>query len=420
MAEEKQQETGNALVKVLKSDLVLKSAETFGLDANTLYETLFRTVFPRNNDGSIKGTLSQFVAFLSVARQYNLNPFVKEIYAFPSKGGGVVPIVPVDGWVKLIQTRVGSKGETLLDGLKYKEHIDKDGKMVAITCIIKRKDMSEPVEVTEYMEECVRETEPWKKCPRRMLRHKATIQCGRMAFGLSGIYDLDEAERIIQMEDYGQNIDGAEIQMPKRIEKPTAVKTAPEIVVPPESKTRTQMDKSVEEKLGGKPTIEDFATGKVSRAIKEVVEDPLAAMQEVQTGHPAEMSVGESEASLVDEEARDQDDDDFDVVVPAQPAEPEKKLKKDMTSAEQHLGPVYGEDKSKWPTPKKVLTGDYDRVQSAHTKKLHIVLSASKRTEKELYEKLWKEWGIESTKDIPRESYPRVLDWITGNLKKEV
>ena len=38
--------------------------------------------------------------------------------------------------------------------------------------------------------------EPWKQWPRRMLRHKATIQAGRYAFGISGIVDPDEAERI--------------------------------------------------------------------------------------------------------------------------------------------------------------------------------------------------------------------------------
>jgi hypothetical protein len=31
-----------------------------------------------------------------------------------------------------------------------------------------------------------------------MLRHKAMIQCARIAFGFGGIYDQDEAERIIE------------------------------------------------------------------------------------------------------------------------------------------------------------------------------------------------------------------------------
>jgi len=30
-----------------------------------------------------------------------------------------------------------------------------------------------------------------------MLRHKAMVQCARLAFGLVGVYDYDEAQRIV-------------------------------------------------------------------------------------------------------------------------------------------------------------------------------------------------------------------------------
>jgi hypothetical protein len=33
-----------------------------------------------------------------------------------------------------------------------------------------------------------------------MLRHKATIQCSRLAFGFAGIFDQDEAERIAERD----------------------------------------------------------------------------------------------------------------------------------------------------------------------------------------------------------------------------
>jgi hypothetical protein len=33
-----------------------------------------------------------------------------------------------------------------------------------------------------------------------MLRHKAMIQCARMAFGFGGIFDQDEAERIVEAD----------------------------------------------------------------------------------------------------------------------------------------------------------------------------------------------------------------------------
>ena len=69
------------------------------------------------------------------------------------------------------------------------------------TCRIYRKDRSHPIVVTEYMDECRRNTQPWKSHPRRMLRHKAMIQAARLAFGFTGIYDEDEAERIKDAKD---------------------------------------------------------------------------------------------------------------------------------------------------------------------------------------------------------------------------
>lgn len=51
------------------------------------------------------------------------------------------------------------------------------------------------------MSECRRaNVGPWASHPRRMLRHKAMIQCARLAFGFGGIYDQDEAERIVEKD----------------------------------------------------------------------------------------------------------------------------------------------------------------------------------------------------------------------------
>ena len=62
--------------------------------------------------------------------------------------------------------------------------------------MVYRKDRSRPTKVTEYFAECARATEPWKQFPRRMLRHKAVKEAVRVAFGISGITDEDEARDI--------------------------------------------------------------------------------------------------------------------------------------------------------------------------------------------------------------------------------
>jgi hypothetical protein len=73
-----------------------------------------------------------------------------------------------------------------------------DGAPAWIECHIFRKDRSHPIKVREFLTECTRDTGPWKSHPSRMLRHKAFIQCARVAFGFAGIFDEDEAERIVE------------------------------------------------------------------------------------------------------------------------------------------------------------------------------------------------------------------------------
>lgn len=127
-------------------------------------------------------------AFCLVAKEHGLNPFTKEIFAFPT-GGAIQPIVSVDGWMKLINSHPD------FDGMDFVDTRDGD-KLISITCRMYRKGRAHPVEVTEYMAECLRQTPTWKQWPARMLRHKAAIQAARYAFGFAGIMEPDEAERM--------------------------------------------------------------------------------------------------------------------------------------------------------------------------------------------------------------------------------
>ena len=157
--------------------LMTENLNMKGVDEGNLYQTLKATVFKDAKDDS------QLATLMIVANQYGLNPFTKEIYAFPSRGA-VIPIVSVDGWTRIINDNPNC------DGIQFSQDDE------SATCTIYRKDRSHPTVVTEYLAECKMNTDPWKKYPKRMLRHKALIQCARVAFGYSGIYDEDEAKRI--------------------------------------------------------------------------------------------------------------------------------------------------------------------------------------------------------------------------------
>jgi phage recombination protein Bet len=157
-------------------------ASKFSVEPTKLLDTLKSTVF--------KGASNEeLLALVVVANNYGLNPLLKEIYAFPAKGGGIVPVVSVDGWIRMCNDH------PQMDGAEFTDHHE-GGKLVSVTCRIHRKDRSHPTVVTEYLAECKRNTEPWKM-ENRMLRHKALIQCARVAFGFSGIQDEDEAKDTI-------------------------------------------------------------------------------------------------------------------------------------------------------------------------------------------------------------------------------
>lgn len=157
-------------------------ASKYSVEPTKLLDTLKATVFQgASND--------ELLALVVVANQYGLNPFTREIYAFPKKGGGIQPVVSIDGWIRVMNDH------PQFDGVEFEFDAGDEGGEISCTASIYVKGRSRPVRVTEYHDECVRNTEPWKTCPRRMLRHKALIQCVRVAFGFA-IPDEDDAALI--------------------------------------------------------------------------------------------------------------------------------------------------------------------------------------------------------------------------------
>lgn len=181
-----------------------KLAESFGIegDAREIVIVLKATAFK----GDV--TDAQLSALLIVASQYRLNPWTKEIYAFPDKSNGIVPVVGVDGWARIINEN------PQLDGIEFRSSETmvrpngaKSDAPEWMEVSIYRKDRSRPTTVREYLDEVYRDpfkgkygdvVGPWQSHPKRFLRHKALIQGARLAFGFGGIFDQDEAERIVE------------------------------------------------------------------------------------------------------------------------------------------------------------------------------------------------------------------------------
>lgn len=178
-----------------RPSLTQELASHYGIEPAKFIATLKATVMPKRQGGEPAPVSDEeLAAFCMVAKEYGLNPFLKEIHAFPNKSGGVTPIVGVDGWAKLMNR------QPHFDGIEFEATDDAEsGKPVSVTARIYIKGRSRPVSVTEYFSECQRGTEPWRQMPRRMLRHKALIQGVRVAFGFCGIHDEDEASDIVNV-----------------------------------------------------------------------------------------------------------------------------------------------------------------------------------------------------------------------------
>ena len=201
---EKKPEMGVA--EAPKSSLLAKFGARYSVEPEKVFGTLCKTAF---RDAE---TVEQVIALLVVADQYGLNPFTKEIYAFPDKKtGGVIPVVGVDGWNRIAQQH------EQYDGIEFNYSDDmvipEDGKECPewVEVVIYRKDRSHPVVIREYLDECYsplgkyqdgnkHKPGPWQTHTKRMLRHKALIQGYRTAFGFHGIYDPDEAARFIDVD----------------------------------------------------------------------------------------------------------------------------------------------------------------------------------------------------------------------------
>lgn len=158
-------------------------ASRISVEPEKLMDTLKATVFKNC-------TNEEMLALVVVANEYGLNPFLKEIYAFPAKGGGIVPIVSVDGWNKMVVR------EERFDGMEFEFTEDEKGHPITCTATVYVRGRSKPTKITEFFYECYRKTDNWENMPHRMLRNRTLCQAARMAFGFSGVKHEEEADAI--------------------------------------------------------------------------------------------------------------------------------------------------------------------------------------------------------------------------------
>jgi len=173
-------------------DIVTRSVKRSGLPYESFVKVLIQSALSRLNIW----TQADLERVLLAAERLRLDPLNNEIYAVEpqsdtTKKSHIVLVVGVDGWSKIINSH------PQFDGMRFVESVPGDDELpLYFECTIFRKDRKVATSVREYMYEAHTNQGAWLTHPRRMLRHKAMIQCARICFGLSGVYDPDEAQRI--------------------------------------------------------------------------------------------------------------------------------------------------------------------------------------------------------------------------------
>ncbi len=209
-----QTKPGTAVAITRPPSLLEKFSKPLGLSPDYFKQVVKATVLKTKDRPA---TDEELAMFLAIADRYGLDVWTKQIHGFVDKGA-IVPIVGVDGWNYLETMHPDFAGEEIVMPPREEwEQIDAAARICPpwMECRIFHKSHPErPTVHREYLDECYvppRKTSngafngPWQTHTKRMMQHKTRVQTIRKAFGYGGIYDADEAQRIMD----GEVIDGS-------------------------------------------------------------------------------------------------------------------------------------------------------------------------------------------------------------------
>ena len=206
--------------KAQTQGLIARLAGRFGVEPNRLLKCLTTQVF-KQADGR-QPSNEELMVLLLVCENFGLSPFNREIYAFRGKNGDIVPVVSLDGWAKIVRSQKDFNGvsfrfsETTVKVAGCNQELPE-----FVECAMRLKGVDEPIVIQEFMVECFNDKSPvWRKWPRRMLRTRAFIQCARLAFSLTGLYD--------EGEDFAEDLSGmvATGSVPPQAQQPAIAQTS--------------------------------------------------------------------------------------------------------------------------------------------------------------------------------------------------
>ena len=165
------------------SEINRKIANLFTVETDRVEAFLSKSAFRDHPNIS----LADKHIFKTVCLTYGLNPFLRQIYAFKSRGGSIQPMVGVDGWTKLATSHPN------FGSVQFKYHdkiTTENGRTCfdSVECLIYLKSHEQPVSSRAFYDNCKRNTPAWQSNPLDMLEHRARVKAIRCAFAFGGIF----------------------------------------------------------------------------------------------------------------------------------------------------------------------------------------------------------------------------------------
>jgi len=196
-------------------------------------------------------TQTEWELFLYMAKLYDLNPLLREIWAIKFNNQPAQIFTGRDGLLKVAHK------SGMFDGMKTVLLIEQNGeaievdvaptksKLLGAKCYVWRKDMSHPVEVSVKFSEYDKSNSPkyntWKDKPGTMIKKVAEAHCLRRAFSIHGLYLPEEFKQAQDDSDNGRskNLETIEANVGEPIDAPEEEKSDPNFNELPKEVQRT-------------------------------------------------------------------------------------------------------------------------------------------------------------------------------------
>ena len=122
-------------------------------------------------------------AVAALAKRAGVSPMDGTIALYLRDGGRLAPGIALEGWLAIISRHPEN------DGVSFDYSPDRvavGGKMVHewVECTMSRKGRTNPTIVREFLDDCYEAADPAWEMPNRQLRHRALVQCARIALGI--------------------------------------------------------------------------------------------------------------------------------------------------------------------------------------------------------------------------------------------